>query len=246
VNRANKIAVLNYEMEKVVLANFGSELKNKIVHTALGIEDEIFNLMDNYKKERPDLNFLKKYNIPENKIRITVGYCGNLVCNHLLILDELEKIEPKIRDKIHLLVPMTYGNYSKEYMQEVISGLDQTKISYTIFDKYLPLDEVAKLRVNSDIMIQMNKSDGFNTSIREALYADNVLISAVWLPYSLLRLENIFFYETDFTKLCETVTFILNNYEEIKNSLAMNPIRAKKLTAFSQNFQPWLRMFESL
>jgi len=246
VNRANKIAVLNYEMEKVVLAKFGSELKNKIVHTALGIDDKIFDLMDNSKKERPELNFLKKYNIPENKIRITVGYCGSLVCNHLLILDELEKIEHKIKEKIHLLVPMTYGNFTEEYVQEVKSGLDRTKISYTIFNKFLSLDEVAKLRVNSDIMIQMNKSDGFNTSVREALYAENILISAVWLPYSLLRLENIFFYETDFAKLGETVTFVLNNYEQIKNSLEANPIKAKKLTAFSQNFQPWLRLFDSL
>ena len=246
VNRANKIAVLNYEMEKVVLTKFGSDLKDKIVHTALGIDDEIFDLMDKYKKERPELNFLKKYNIPENKIRITVGYCGSPVCNHLLILDELEKIEQEIKEKIHLLVPMTYGNFSKDYLQEVISELDRSKISYTIFDKFLTLDEVAILRVNSDIMIQMNKSDGFNTSVREALYADNILISAVWLPYSLLRLENIFFYETDFTKLGETLTFVLNNYEQIKNSLAMNPVKAKKLTAFSQNFQPWLRMFDSL
>ena len=93
MNRADIIAVLNYEMEKVVLSKFGYELKNKIVHTALGIDDEIFDLMDNYKKERPDLNFLKKYNIPENKIIITVSYSGNPVCNHLLILDELEKID---------------------------------------------------------------------------------------------------------------------------------------------------------
>jgi len=246
VNRADVIAVLNYEMEKVVLSKFGYKLKNKIVHTALGIGDEIFDLMDNYKKERPDLNFLKKYNIPENKIIITVGYCGNLVCNHLLILDELEKIAPKIKEKIHLLVPMTYGNYSAEYMNEVILSLNRIKISYTIFDKFLSLDEVAKLRVNSYIMIQMNKSDGFNTSIREALYADNILISAVWLPYSLLRLENIFFYETDFAKLVETVTFVLNNYEKIKNNLTDNSNKAKKLTVFSQNFQPWIRIFDSL
>jgi len=42
------------------------------------------------------------------------------------------------------------------------------------------------------------------------------------------------------------VMFVLNNYEQIKNSLEANPIKAKKLTAFSQNFQPWLRLFDSL
>ena len=246
MKRADIITVLNYEMEKVVLAKFGSELKNKIFHTALGIDDEIFNLMDDNKKVRPDLNYMTKYNIPENKIKITVSYSGNPVCNHLLILHELEKMDNKIKENIHLLVPMTYGNISPEYMEEVIMALDRTNISYTLFDKFLSLNELAKLRVNSDVMIQMNKSDGFNTSVREALYADNILISAVWLPYSLLRLENIFFYETDFTKLTSSLSFVINNYEKIKNNVTTNPIKAKMLTAFSYNFQPWKRVFESL
>lgn len=246
VQRADIITVLNYEMEKVVLAKFGSELKNKIYHTALGIDDEIFDLMDNNKKVRPDISFLKKYNIPESKIKITVSYSGNPVCNHILILHELEKIESNIKEKIHLLVPMTYSNDSPQYMKDVIVALDLTKINYTLFDKFLSLDELAKLKVNSDIMIQMNKSDGFNTSVREALYADNILISAVWLPYSLLRSEDMFFYETDFTKLGERVTFVINNYDKIKCNTATNPIKAKRLTAFSHNFKPWIRIVESL
>ncbi len=245
LKRADIITVFNYEMEMVVLSKFGFKLKSKIVHACLGIDDEIFDLMDRDKEERPNLNFLQKYNIPENKIKITVSYSGNPVCNHLLILHELGKIENKIKEKLHLLVPMTYGNFTKEYMKEVLIALDNAKISYTLFDKFLSLDELAKSKVNSDIMIQMNKSDGFSTSVREALYADNILISAVWLPYSILRLENKFFYETDFTKLSETVTFIIDNYEMIKQNLKGNSSKAKKITAFSQIFQPWINIFES-
>ncbi len=59
----------------------------------LVLENELFDMIDEEKKAGPDLNFLEKYNIPENKIKITIGYCGNPICNHLLILNELEKIE---------------------------------------------------------------------------------------------------------------------------------------------------------
>jgi hypothetical protein len=245
LQRADIITVLNYEMEKVVLAKFGSELKNKIIHTRLGMDEKIFDLIDDSKKNLPNLNFLRKYDIPENKIKITIGYSGNLVCNHILILNELKKIESKIKENIHFLVPMTYGNYSKEYLNEVIKALDQTYISYTLFDKYLSSDELVNLRTHSKIMIQMNKSDGFNTSVREALYAENILITAVWLPYSLLRLENILFYETDFEKLVTTLTDILSNYETIKNDLVMNTTKVKKLSIFKQNFQPWINIFNS-
>ena len=230
----------------MVLAKFGYELKNKIVHTIIGIDDEIFDIIDKFREDPTDLNFVRKYNIQENKLRITIGYSGNLYCNHLLILDELEKIEQKTKDKIHLLVPMTYGNFSRVYMEDVKLKLNQTKISYTLFDKFLSLEELAKLRLISNVMIMMNETDGFSASIAEALYADNILISAIWLPYSLLRLENIFLYETDFAKLNESVTFVVNNYEKLKINLTNNPNKARKLKAFSQNWQRWISIINFL
>ena len=246
MRRADIITVQSYEMELMVLAKFGSEIKNKIVRALFGIKDEIFDRIDDFRKIRPDLNFLNKHNLPENKIKITIGYCGNPICNHLLILEEMERIEHITKANIHLLVPMTYGNFSKEYMDEVKLKLDQTKISYTLFDKFLPFDEVLKLRLHSDIMIMMNKSDALSQSVSEFLYANNLLISATWLPYSPFRLEKIFFYETDFTKLCETVSYAVGNFSKIKINLIDNPDKVKKLTAFSQIWQQWVHMFDSL
>ncbi len=65
-------------------------------------------------------------------------------------------------------------------------------------------------------MIMMNKSDALSQSVSEVLYADNLLISATWLPYSPYRLEKIYFYETDFAELSETVSYAVKNYEIIK------------------------------
>ena len=66
-------------------------------------------------------------------------------------------------------------------------------LSYSLFDKFLSLDELVKLRINSNVMIMMNNSDALSGSVSEALYAENLLISAIWLPYSPYRLEKIFF-----------------------------------------------------
>jgi len=246
IKRADIITVFNYEMERVVIAKYGPELEKKIVRILFGIKDELFDQMDQIKKSSPNLNFLSKYNIPENKIKITVGYCGDPICNHLLILDELEKFDQMTKDKIHLLVPMTYGNFTKEYMQAVILKLNQSKISYTLFDKFLSLDELLKLRVTSDMMIMMNKSDALSASVCEALYADNLLISAGWLPYSPLRLQKIFFYETDFGQLGQTVIEAVNNFDEVKVKLVNNPDRIKNLTASNITLMQWTDILNSL
>ena len=92
----------------------------------------------------------------------------------------------------------------------------------------------------------MSKSDALSASVCEAVYADNLLISAGWLPYSPLRLEKIFFYETEFSRLGETVKYALSNFDEVKAKLANNPERIKKLTSSNSTVQQWIDLLNSL
>ncbi len=246
MQRADLITVFNYEMERAVIAKYGPGMENKIVRTLFGINDDIFNLIDDAKKCNPDNKFLSKYNIPENKIKVTVGYCGDPICNHLPIIDEIEKIDRATKEKLHLLVPMTYGNFTNEYVDTVIQKLNDSKVSYTIFDKFLSIDDLVKLRVTSDIMVMMNKSDALSNSICESLYSGNILISAIWLPYSPLRLEKIFFFETDFGQLGETLNNVANNFDVVKVNLFHNPERMKRLISFNQTSRQWINIYESL
>jgi hypothetical protein len=188
---------------------------------------------------------LDKFKIPEKKIKVTIGYSGNPICNHLPTLAELEKMDAQIKDKIHLLVPMTYGNFSDDYKEEVKKRLISSKISYTLIDKFLTINELVKLRLISDIMIMMNKSDALSQSVSEYIYSENLLISAIWLPYSPFKLKSIFFYETDFAGLNNTVTYSVRKFENIKSNLSKNPNKVRELTSFSKNWQSWTRIFNS-
>ena len=246
LDRADLITVHSDDMKRVVMSKFGSELQSKIVPILFGLEDEVLDEIDKAKKIKPHNHFFQKYNIPENKINITIGYCGNTICNHLYIIDELLNIDPSIKEKIHLLVPMTYGYFTKEYLDAVKIKITESGISFTLFTDYLSPDELMQLRVTSDIMIMMNKSDALSASVCEAIYAENLLISAIWLPYSPLRAVKIFFNETDFSELREIVTYSVNNIIEIKPKLTDNPERIRRLVSFNNNFNKWTRIFESL
>ena len=246
LKRADLITLQSYEMELTVLAKFGSVIKAKIVRALFGINDSVFDRLDKIKDAGLDTDFLKKYSIPVDKIKVTICYCGNPICNHISIINELEKLNENVKDKIHLMVPMTYGNYSKDYLEEVKSLLHRSKITFTLLEKYLPYEDVLKMRVFSDVMIMMNKSDALSQSVSEFLYAENLLISAAWLPYSPFRLKNIFMYETDFPGLSEMVSNAVKNLQTLENNLKENPQKVKNLTEFSNSWQQWVDMLEAL
>ncbi|HMN26476.1 MAG TPA: hypothetical protein PKE38_18360, partial [Ignavibacteriaceae bacterium] len=83
IGRADLITVQSYEMQLVVLSKFGSAIKGKIVRALFGINDSVFDRLDVIMNSGIDQNFLKNYSIPENKIKVTICYCGNPVCNHI-------------------------------------------------------------------------------------------------------------------------------------------------------------------
>lgn len=246
IRKADIITVQSYEMELTVLAKFGSELKDKIVRALFGINDSVFDRLDTIKNAGIDLSFFKQYSMPQNKLRVTICYCGNPICNHLPILDELEKLDKETKDKIHLMVPMTYGNFTKDYLEEIKQKLDYIKITYTLLENFLPYDDVLKMRVHSDIMIMMNKSDALSQSVSEFLYAENLLISAAWLPYSPFRLAKIFMYESDFPELSKTLTHAVKNFESLQSKLERNPEKIKNFTAFSNIWKSWSDLLEAL
>jgi hypothetical protein len=245
VKKADTITVISYEMERALIAKFGPEIKHKIVRTFFSTNDKQFDIMDKFKSKESFPDFLNKFAIPEKKIKITIGYCGDPICNHIPILNELVKLEAPEKNRIHLLVPMTYGNYTEEYKQNVINKLNQSEISYTLFDKYLTLDEVVILRLTSDIMIQMSMSDALSSSVCEAIYAGNILISAIWLPYSPFRMSDVYFFETDFSGLTQTVETAIKNFEQIKPKLSANAERVRDLTSINKTVEKWKVILES-
>jgi len=245
LKKADVVTVSGYEMERALIAKFGPKVsKNKIVRLLFGVEEKVFDSIDKYRPKEKSQDFRDRFNIPDNKIKITVGYCGNTICNHLPMMDSIIKLDPSIKEKVHLLVPMTYGDITEEYMEKVKLKLEESGVTYTLFDKYLSYEDLIKLRVSSDIFLIMNMSDALSQSVREALYAGNLMISAVWLPYSSLRYANIFFIESDFIKLTEKLSNAVLNFDELKLQIADNPVKTKQFTALSNVLPQWIKIFD--
>ena len=88
---------------------------------------------------------------------------------------------------------MTYG-LTAEYLNQIIDHLKKTGLSYIILSDFLTKKEVAKLRLITDIAINISISDAYSASVQEQIYAENIVITGNWLPYDYLKECKYLFY----------------------------------------------------
>lgn len=126
----------------------------------------------------------QKYGIPIDKKVISVGYNGNPSQQHLKILSKLSSLTKNEKNKIFLIIPVTYSNI-KTYTEKILKEAKKTEIKFSLLNKYLTDLEISEIRVVSDILITMQTTDALSNTIKEVLVAKNNVIAADWLPYDI-------------------------------------------------------------
>lgn len=158
--------------------NFYPNLKYQTASLGSASLDLLYSVCaDRTKNESKDF-----WEIPVDKKSVLIGYSGKRIHNHLDIIKEISK-NNDLKDKIHLLVPMTRGADAL-YIQQVESALKESGLTYTLLkDRFLSDREIAELRNATDIVLQMSQYDGYSRSIVECLSSGAVLIYGDWLNY---------------------------------------------------------------
>ena len=86
------------------------------------------------------------------------------------------------KKEIFLLLQMTY-NGTDRYIRQVADAAKKTGCEYRVIRHYLTDEEVADLRIMTDIYINAQTTDAFSGSVCENLFAGTILINAEWLRY---------------------------------------------------------------
>lgn len=211
IMKQSKRHILVRGMYNYFTLHFPSET-NKIAFSTFGTK-----LLDtmNYLKTNFDLEKQKKFAIPNEKIIISCSYNGSPHQQHFKIIDALSLLSLKMKSDIFLVFPMTYG-CDANYIQEVEKKIKSSGINYLIITKYLTSEDLALLRLITDITINIQVSDAFSASIRESLYAGNIVIVGEWLPYEEIKEWGVFFIQTSTTNLKATIENTLVNFNQIK------------------------------
>lgn len=171
---------------------WGCKMRAKTVLFGLPVLDII---KTKCKKESP-IEIRERWGIPENKKVIAVGYNGIPQQQHIKVLKSLRRMKKDDKEKIFLLLQMTY-NGTEKYKKDVIAEVKKTECEYMVIQRFLTDYEVADLRIITDIFINAQVTDAFSGSVCENLFSNTLLINAKWLCYQEFQKFNFTYLEFD-------------------------------------------------
>ena len=235
--KAEKIVFTNRETLKKFnnTKNFIDTRKCFVARFGLPALEEIDILNENPNYNEWCLNF----DVPLEKIKIMVGYNADLAHHQLLIIDIISDLKSEESDLFHLIFPLGYGNSNSKYLIE--NKLKEKNIkNYTVLEKFYGFNEVAKLRLITDILINIQPSDQFSGSMQETLYAGGSVIAGAWLPYKkIVDLgANIFLIESP-SEIGEMIIKLVNNYHTKNNHLDKVRESIRLTSSWKENLKVW-------
>lgn len=192
---------------------------NKVTAQSYGLSqfEEMKLLMDG--GEKCDISFIDGRS--QGKMIITIGYSGRPWQQHFYVLDAIDRLPQSIKDKLFLLLPMTYDREG-HYLSYLQYRLDEIGIPYQMLRERLSLVQNLSMRMVSDISIVIQKADAMSASVQEHLMAGSVLIAGDWLPYNELTEHGVYFQTTSFDKLYEKIQYVINNLDAEKLKCSKN------------------------
>jgi len=248
LERADAITVQSVELKEIILCKYGRHLRPKI-HCCLFPADTV-----SYQRiaalSRQGLggrtNAKKQLGLPEDRIIIGIGHNGSSGDKHLDILTELGRLPSDFKRRVFLVFPMTYG-LASSYAKTIDAASQQSGFEYLILKEYLSRDSLAALRVAVDITIYMPESDAMSAAALETIYAGNVLVAGVWLPYGLYRRLGLPFVEIeDFGQLGQVIHSLLDRPRVSEPELNRIQKRIELYFCADGTAPAWIDMYRSL
>lgn len=212
-----------------MLESYGTKYEGKSRIAYFGNSD--FPIID--KLTDIDSNSIKQnlYGSVVGKRIVVLGYNGISSQNHLSMLKAIGCLSLEEKQMIHVALPMTYGAQNA-YIDDVRVVADELGISYTIFDRFLTIEEIAVIRKTADIVVNVQNTDALAGSLQDHLYCGNVCIFGEWLKYDYYTNNGIYYIKTSMDELTTHIKEVLHNYDKYRQLCANNKSRINNLLSW--------------
>ena len=220
-NRADHITIASDKVIEEFKACYQkSSFLSKIVLCRFGLEplESLISILRSGANARISKS---KIGLCADKIVITIGYNASRLQHHIDIIENIERspLLSPFHDKVEFLLPVTYPK-DAEYIGIIKKTVVNSKFHYNVIEQFLSDEDIAHLRVASDIFIQLQPTDMLSGSMLEHLSAQNIVITGSWLPYDCLDQWGVFYRKIDCLEL------ISNELHDVLNKF----VPYKKLT----------------
>ena len=183
---------------------------------------------------------LKRLGFNDSLLNIVIGHNGSIHNKHLEVLESLANF-PKLKD-VRIILPMTYGA-NPEYLKAVDHKCSSMSLNYKILTVFMSDEDVAHLRIITDVMINVQTTDAFSGSMREVLYSGGVVINGSWLPYQFIKNQGVYYEEVDKVKeIGAKVDLIIQNFNSFSKKAENNSEKIYELSSWSKTIKAWAQV----
>lgn len=247
LERASKITMQTPEMKAAYNHKFNSFNSNLIDYQLFGIESVFFDICKKLRsKNLSEIMIKERFKMPSEKIIITVSYCGKPVANQVPILKSINQLSSILKERIHLVIPLSYGS-TLEYKNQIESCINKQEYTYTFIESYLEFDELILYKYASDIYVHANATDAFSRSMLENIYTENICLIGDWLPYSLLKKSGVnVVWFNNFESLTLKLDYVIKNIGQIRTEINNNPQIIEGAFSERATVKKWVEMFKGL
>jgi hypothetical protein len=206
------------------------------------------NLLDTIDElrtvNRDDL--LNKWRLPKDKLFITVGTNGVKFQQQIPALESIYTYYNGFPENFHFIFPLTYL-VSPGSTRQLKRYLAQHRINYTLIEDFLTDDEIARIRLLTDILIQVQARDALSGAMQEHLYAGSLVITGNWLPYQVFDEQGIYYFKI--AKVgdvgCRLDTLV-KNFELHRSEAKKNKEIIRKLSAIENTALQWIKTYQEV
>ncbi len=202
----------------------------------------VLDIIHEKKKAVSEEELRKKWEIPKDQEVVAIGYNAGPQQQHLEVLQHIDKLDRKVKDKLFLLLQMTYQG-TDEYKEKVVQKAKEIGCEYMVLQSFLTDEEVAEIRIMTDIYINAQTTDAFSGSVCENLYAGAQLINASWLRYQ--EFKDYDFQYMEFKDMDE-IPLLLEKAIAEKPDLSGNKELVWKLRSWEACFPKWKRVYNEV
>ena len=249
IKRADFIIINTIEMTQYFLAKFGREFAGKIRNAYFVIDNEMMKRISEADTVTLRKKFTGRYGIDESKIILEAGYNASKFQKHLELIEQLNLLNKELKEKIHVVIPMTYGlgTNADDYLNAVKRAAAESSFSTTVIDSYITPEEVLELIVSTEIKLNLRETDNLNTAMIESFCSDTITVNGAWMPYGTLRRLGVYYREIEsICHLKNELEYILHNIDSERAKTKDNSKKVREYFDDSRVVLDWIRVYKEI
>lgn len=188
----------------------------------------------------------RRLDISDDVIVVMCGYNASEAHRHVGLVETLAGMDKSVKEKILLLLPMTYPNGREGYIEEVERHLGGCGIPFRILTEYMNVQDMAEIEMMSDVLITVQTTDQLSSTMLEIMYAGKTVIAGKWLPYEDLREKGIFFVSVDeIADLTKALTEVVTDYRTFQERCSSNRKIVYDMSSWNTASPRWQKLWET-